>query len=149
MYAHTGSLATGEYNDDGTYCLALDIYVIKELNEPWNDKTKERLSALSDSSANIDGHTLEYYRKRLDAKRYTDSIIVYYTDGAMPMENYEEELEILLREIRVCRQKKYTLLFVGVNNDEPKVKYGLDMVRLDSDADIVKVVEALGDRLAS
>ena len=150
VYAHTGSMANPDSSfwTPGTREVALDIYVVKGLNEPWTDAVKTRLCSLQANQANLDGHSLEYYRKALDRAPVTDNIIVYYTDGCMPAENFEEELEILHREIATCKRKRYALLFVGVGNDEPKRKYGLDMVRLDTDTDIVKVVSALGERLA-
>jgi hypothetical protein len=146
VYAHTGSAADFKsYVRGGD--LALDIYIVKESNEPWNQVTQDRLKSLQATMCNLDGHTLEYYRKALDRAVGNTKVLVYYTDGAMPMENHEEELEILLREIGVCKRKGYVMLFVGVQNDEPREKYGLDMVRLDDDADIPGVVNALGARI--
>jgi hypothetical protein len=139
IYAHTGGSAT-IWRDD----MFLDIYVIKEFSDPWDDEFKQHLRDLTSTNANLDGHTLEYYRRTLDKVRGTDKILVYYTDGAMPLENYEEELDILLREINILKQKRYPHLFVGVRNAEPADRYGLPMVRLDSDNDIIKVVDALG-----
>lgn len=90
--------------------------------------------------------TVEYYRKILDHRPETDKVILYYTDGKMPAENHDEELDILQREIRICRQKGYTLLGVGIRTDSP-VRHGLDTVQVDGDEDIVKVVRHLEKRL--
>jgi nitric oxide reductase activation protein len=120
----------------------VDIYHIKDPEEPWNDKIKERLTCLGPDSQNLDGHTFEYYRKILDKRPETDKVLLYYTDGKMPAENHDEELEILTREIRVCRHKKYALVGVGIRTDSP-VRHGLDTVRIDSVEDVVKVVRHL------
>jgi hypothetical protein len=144
IYAHSGNYHTP--NMGRREGLDLDIYFIKEADEVWDTRAQERLVALGPDSANLDGHTLEYYRKRLDEVQATDKIILYYTDGKMPAENEAEELEILQREIRLCKQRKYTLLGVGIRTDSP-VRHGLDTVQLDDEGDVVKVVKHLEKRL--
>lgn len=124
----------------------LDIYPIKDAHEPWDIKAKERLQNLGSASANLDGHALEFLRKRADESRATDKIILYYSDGQMPAENRDEELIILQREIRTCRSKGYTLLGVGIRTDSPKA-HGLDTVRVNTPADLSKVIEHLEKRL--
>lgn len=144
IFAHSGN-----YHDPSkgrAEGLDLDIYLVKEVHEPWDSKAQEKLSSLGPDSANLDGHTLEYYRKVLDSVDATDKIILYYTDGKMPAENHDEELEILQREIRICKQKGYTLLGVGIRTDSP-VRHGLDTVQVDGHADVVKVVKHLEKRL--
>lgn len=134
VFAHTGSV-------DG-----LEITVVKEFNEPWNDKTQRRLAALRSGSANYDGHTLEFYRKALDRVAATDKILMYYSDGAMPAENFNEELALLKKEIRTCRQRGYVLMGVGIGSSDP-AKYGMDTVRIDRADEVIKVVRHLGKRL--
>jgi len=134
IYAHSGSY-TG-----------VSIYEVKKPNDPWNAHTKEALFRLDSVSANLDGHTLEFYRKVAEADKASDRIIMYYTDGAMPCENYDEELAILQENIKICKQIGVTLMGVGVGNDEP-TKYGLPTVRLDGIEDVPKVVRFLGDHL--
>ena len=122
------------------------MYVVKERQDPWDTNMHERLFALGPDAANLDGHTLEYYRKRLDEQTATDKIILYYTDGKMPAENHDEELEILQREIKICQKRGYTLLGVGIRTDSP-IRHGLDTVQVDTEADVVKVVKHLEKRL--
>jgi hypothetical protein len=143
VYAHTGNFQNPNDLREG---MSLDIYHIKDAQEPWTEATRERLRKIAPASANLDGHTLEFYRKRLDEVLATDKIIMYYTDGKMPAENHDEELEILQREIRLCAVKKYTLMGVGIRTDSP-VKHGLDTVQIDDVADTVKVVKHLEKRL--
>lgn len=143
IYAHTGN-----YASDRSSKYEVITCVIKSPEEHWTAKTKERLDGVHAFAANLDGHTLEFYRKQLDAVRATDKIIMYYTDGAMPLENFKEELEVLQREIAVCRKKSYTLMAVGINTDSP-LKHGLDTVQVSDDADIVGVVKHLERRLLS
>jgi len=146
IYGHTGSLA-GDVYRYGDYVLNLDIFEVKAEHELWGSEIQKRLAALSPASANLDGHTLEFYRKRCEESRATDKIIVYFTDGLMPCENHDEELVILQREIKICQRLGITLLGVGVGTDSPS-RHGLDTVRLDSMADLPKVVAHLGKRMA-
>ena len=145
IYAHSGNFHSprgGRSNG-----LDLDIYLVKEANEPWNGEVKQRLRDIGPDSANLDGHTLEYYRKVCDKRTETDKIIMYYTDGKMPAENHDEELTILQREIKMCRQRRYVLLGVGIRTDSP-VRHGLDTVQVNDDADVAKVVRHLEKRLS-
>lgn len=134
MYAHSGAM-------DG-----VDIFPVKLSNERWSDKTKERLNALRSYSANLDGHTLEYYRKVAEVRSETDRMILYYTDGAMPAANYHEELEILQREIKICKDKQIHLVGVGVQSDAP-LEHGLDTILLDGVDDVPHVIKELRKRL--
>lgn len=140
IYAHTASRSIYGKGTD------LDVYTIKDPDEQWSDSIKVRLRELGPGAANLDGHALEYLRKAADKYQATDKIILYYSDGKMPAENYEEELTILQREIRHCRRVGYTLLGVGIRTDSP-ARHGLDTVQVDDDADIVKVVRHIERRL--
>jgi hypothetical protein len=64
----------------------------------------------------------------------------------MPAANYDEELEVLQREIKTFKQKRYTLLGVGIRTDSP-VRHGLDTVQINSDEDLKSVVMHLEKRL--
>ena len=143
IYAHSGS-----YSGSHVGGLALDVYLIKEPHEPWDKSTQERLAKLGSDSCNLDGHFLEYLRKVCDRQQATDKVILYFSDGKMPAENYEEELQILQREIAVCRQKRYALLGVGIRTDSP-ARHGLETVQVDSDEDTAKVVRQLERKLES
>lgn len=139
MACHSG-------NGTRTESLSVDIYWIKEPDEPWTDVQRQRLEAIGPDAGNIDGHTMEFYRKVLDRVTATDKVLMYYTDGKMPAANAEEELEILQREIKVCRQKQYTLMAVGINTDSP-IEHGLDTVQVNGEEDVVKVVQHIEKRL--
>lgn len=137
IYAHTAIRPRGQTMD-----YALDMHVIKEFNDPWNEKTQKALSKISATMENLDGHGVEYYRKIIERHPATDKIILYYSDGKMPAANYDEELEILQREIQYCKQHKITLLGVGIRTDSPQ-RHGLDTVQVDDDSDLVKVIQHL------
>jgi len=126
----------------------LDVYLVKEPDEPWSDSVKNRLRSLAPYEVNLDGHALEYLRKMTDRVTATDKVILYYSDGKMPAENFDEELEILQREIKICANKGYTLLGVGIRTDSP-ARHGLDTVQVDDDEDLVRVVRHLEKRLIS
>ena len=118
------------------------ILWIKRPGEPWNDKTRDRLAALTPLANNFDGHTLEFHRKLLQSRRESDKVLLYYTDGAMPAANYQEERPLLEEEIVTCKKLGITLGAVGINTDSPK-EYGFETVRVDSDDDLIKVVNLL------
>lgn len=145
VFAHSGGFTDPSDPGRGNG-FNLEIYHIKDSDEPWTPKTEERLREIGPDSANLDGHTLEFYRKYLDKVNATDKIIMYYTDGKMPAENHDEELEILQREIKMCKRKGYTLLGVGIRTDSP-IRHGLDTVQVDEKEDVVKVVKHLEKRL--
>jgi hypothetical protein len=144
IFAHTGLYTNGQNKDLG---MNLEIYHIKDAKEPWNEQTIKRLREIGPASANLDGHALEFLRKAADKSQATNKIILYYSDGKMPAENHDEELEILQREIKLCQQKRYTLLGVGIRTDSP-ARHGLDTVEVNDDSDLQKVVEHLGRRLS-
>lgn len=125
----------------------LDIYSVKDFGEPWAESVKERLRKLGPYSGNLDGHALEYMRRMVERTGTTDKVIMYYSDGKMPAMNFEEELEILQREIRTCRMRDIKLLGVGIRTDSP-TKHGLDTVEVEEDRDIEKVVKHLEKHLA-
>lgn len=144
VYAHTATGPDGGVR--GNRALWLDMYQIKTFGEPWDKDRKHRLAEIGPSSENLDGHGLEYYRKRLDEHSATDKILLYYSDGKMPAANYAEELEVLQREIKTCKRKGYVLLGVGIRTDSPK-RHGLDTIQVDGDEDLKKVVMHLERRL--
>lgn len=136
VYAHSGS---GGWDMED---LMLDIYCIKDFDDPWDSPHQEALDNLCSDAQNLDGHTIEYYRKRLEEQNVTDRVLMYYTDGKMPAENHDEELEILQREIRYCKSRNIHLMGVGIRTDSP-VRHGLPTVQVDDDADLVKVIRHL------
>jgi hypothetical protein len=151
MYGHTASwtrdgrgmpntVVTSEHGQQ-VVC-SLDLYEIKSERDVWDDKARQRLFDLGPAGANLDGHTLEWYRKRAMESNATDRVIMYYTDGEMPAENYNEELEILEREIKLCKRLGIHLMGVGIGTDSPS-DYGLDTVQIDTVDEIDKVVRHL------
>jgi hypothetical protein len=139
MYGYSGYHGEIRGYYSGLY---LDMYVLKEPNEPWNTKTQERLLEIGPDGGNLDGHNLEYMRKVCDKSNATDKIIMYFSDGKMPATNFEEELEILVRELAICKKKGYTVAGVGIRTDSPS-KHGLPTVRIDSKDEVIKVVAHL------
>lgn len=125
---------------------SLSIYEIKAPGEAWSTEVKSALATVNPVSGNLDGHSLQYYRKKLDAVKATDKVLMYFTDGAMPAENYAEELAVLQTEIEICRRRKYTLLGVGLGTDSPR-GHGLDTVLVNSEGDYPKVIEHLSRTL--
>lgn len=138
IYAHTANGGAGGYGNE----LYLDVYEIKAFDSPWDATSKEALSRIGSDSENLDGHGVEFYRKKIERHPATDKIILYYSDGKMPAANYTEELEILQREIKYCKSHGIALMGVGIRTDSPK-RHGLETVQVDSDEDLVKVVRHL------
>lgn len=145
IYAHT---ANPDFkNGYGSYDrLLVDVYEVKAFDAPWNDTAKTALNKLAADSENLDGHTIEYYRKMIERHPATDKIILYYSDGKMPAANHDEELEILQREISYCKAHMITLLGVGIRTDSPR-RHGLDTVQVEDDSDLSKVVRHLQSAL--
>lgn len=139
MFAYSGYHGKREDYYSGLY---LDIYHVKDSNEPWNASTQERLQSLGPDGGNLDGHNIEYLRKVCDQSNATDKIIMYYSDGKMPATNFEEELEILRRELALCKKKGYTVAGVGVRTDSPS-KHGLPTVQINEKDDVHLVVKHL------
>lgn len=143
VYAHSGAThGIHPASDTGMTGDHLHIYNVKLPDEPWTDRTRHKLKALGADAQNLDGHTMEYYRRILDAQRETVKVLHYYTDGAMPAENHDEELEILTREIQTCKRKGYIPLGVGIRTDAPR-QHGLETVEVNEVADIMKVIDHL------
>lgn len=136
VYAHT---ARKHHLGDG---FALDVYELKSFDEPWNALTQETVMRIGSDSENLDGHTIELYRQFISKRGATDKIILYYSDGKMPAANYDEELEVLKREIRTCKKQGITLLGVGIRTSSPN-QHGLNTVQVDDDCDTIRVVEHL------
>lgn len=134
------------YGHSGNYA-SLAMFTIKSDREPWAKPARQALAELQPYSANLDGHTLEFYRKVAERRTETDKLILYYTDGHMPLANFDEELEILQREIKHCQRAGIKLVGIGVNTDSP-TRHGLDTIRLDDLSDVPKVVTELRKRLA-
>jgi hypothetical protein len=127
--------------------LETQVYRIKSSEQRWDTAARDRLESIVPWQANLDGHTMEFYRKRLDQSNATDKVLMYYTDGDMPYVNYSEELHILKRELRECERRGYTVVGVAFQTDSPK-GHGLPTVRIDDGDDIPTVVEELRKRLA-
>jgi hypothetical protein len=140
LFAHTGKHGTR------TYVPNLEIFEIKNADEKWGPVHESRMDKLGVGQMNLDGHTLEFYRKRVEASRADQKIILYVTDGCMPAENYDEELYVLQREIKTCQRLGIHIVGIGVGNDDPK-KHGLDTVRIDSQEDLPRLVNEIEKRL--
>ena len=139
-YLHDPSYGRGYGND-------MDIYWIKKPDERWTPEVQQNLLLIGPDAYNLDGHALEFGRKMLATRPENDKVLLYYSDGKMPAENHDEELEILQREIKRCRSKRYILLGVGIRTDSPR-QHGLETVQVDSTEDVPKVIKVLEKHLA-
>lgn len=118
------------------------ILPVKPADSPWDANCKHGLANIDGYAGNLDGHALEFARKRADESTATNKIIMYASDGAMPAENHVEEKEILVREVNECKRRGYTLIGLGIRSDSP-TQYGLDTVLLESGDEIGLAVEFL------
>lgn len=142
MYGHSGGM---DWSSSG---MSLDIIEIKAAEEPWNDVTRNRLKGIGPRQCNLDGHTIQFYRKMLEKQKASDKILHYYSDGSMPAENHDEELEILREEIVRFRRANILLPCVGIRTDAPK-QHGLHTVRVDRQEDVLLVVKDLEELLTA
>lgn len=141
VYGHSAKFAGGDFLSDEAH-YAVNMYIVKDSHEPWTEQTRKRLESLGPDEGNLDGHTLQIYRKIAEEQNVTDKIVMYYTDGEIPALNGEEEGEVLVSQIEHCKKKDVTLMGVGVRTDSLG-KFGFDYVRVDTDDDLVKVVNNL------
>lgn len=142
MYGCSGSYDSLE----NARTMYLDIYPVKHENEPWNRETQKRMLELGPDFGNLDGHNLEFMRKLCDKSQATDKIIMYYSDGKMPATNHDEELEILVRELALCKKKGYIVAGVGVRTDSPS-RHGMPTVQINEKNDVGLVVKHLENML--
>ena len=149
MYGHGG---TKDYTNGGSLGpdqggWAVRHLVIKGPDEPWSPEVKSRLKALCrDDTCNYDGHTMEQYRKIIEKRRETDKMILYLTDGKMPMMNFDEEERVLKRELQILRQRRVNLFGVGYRTDSPK-QHGMDTIVVQDSRDLPTLVNGLRERL--
>ena len=145
MYGHGG---TGRlYSDPQSGEWSVRHLVVKGPDEPWSPEVKSRLKALCrDNTCNYDGHTMEQYRKVIEKRRETDKMILYVTDGKMPMMNFDEESRVLERELRILRQRRVELFGVGYRTDSPKM-HGIDTIVVQDGRDLPSLVNGLRERL--
>lgn len=120
----------------------IGAFTVKGENDPWDTKHKTMLADLTPGNWNMDGHWMEFLRKRADESRATHKIIMYGSDGKMPVTNVEEETRILKDNIKICRDRGYTLIGLGIFTDSPR-QHGLETVQLDSAEDTIKAVNFL------
>lgn len=152
VWAHTAEVgraylkARRKGDDDVEPDFEMVMNQIKSWTDPWNQQHQEGLAWLHAVETNLDGHNLEFLRKRLMMTDATDKILLYYTDGEMPAANYEDELEVLKRELDLYKRLGILIVGVGVGTDSPR-EYGLDTVRIDNKGDIGKVVKHLEGEL--
>ena len=147
IFAHTSVSVTDHSALSGGRSHDLDIIVVKDFNEPWNAEAKLRMQAVQPAANNLDGHTMEVYRKLLERQKATHRVLLYYTDGAMPAANYDEEKVVLEREVaEMQRDPHWILQAAGIGTDSP-TEYGLDTTVVEEPADLKKVVQDLQKKL--
>ena len=139
IHAHS----CGSRRGGGDY---VDILEIKGPNEVWGAETKEALSSVHAYGYNLDGHSLEFYRKVAQRQQATDKVVLFYTDGALNA--IGEEYEVFTHNVHLMRKLDITCVGVEVGVDSGMTEQlGMDTVRIDGPEDIGKVVKELEKRL--
>jgi len=131
----------------GSEGFMMGLYVVKTWDQVWDKKARTALSAIQPVAGNLDGHAFEYARKQVEGRRSSEHVIMYYSDGKMPAANYDEELEVLQRELKYCKQHRITTMGVGIHTDGPS-EHGLPTVQLDRMEDLPKVIKHLEKALS-
>lgn len=116
--------------------------VVKDWDEPWAAKTREAADNLAYYAYNLDGHTMAFARKEILRRKESERIIMYYSDGQMPAENFAEELGLLKDELKVLKNAGVVVAGVGINSDAPS-KHGLPTVVVQKETDLPSVVNHL------
>lgn len=141
MYAHSSGM---DY-DFGGRCL--EHVEVKGPDTNWKaNGVQDVLFAQRGRGVNLDGHSLEQYRKVVEAQRATDKMVMYFTDGEMPNANFDEELRLLKENIEILKRQRTHIFGVGYRTDAPK-NHGLDTIRFSTPEDIPSIVKGLEDRL--
>jgi cobalamin biosynthesis protein CobT len=140
VWAHTAD--DSPLSKVGARDYVMQMYRVKAFNEPWSEKTQEGVAWLRSHAYNLDGHTVEFYRKRLQQSSATTKILLYFTDGAMPASNKVDEVAVLRQEVKNFQRLGITMLGVGIGTDSPK-QWGMDTIRINNKKDIGKVVKHL------
>lgn len=142
MFAHTGEGASV----GGRSGYKLVIAPLKTEHQLWKGDGRDNARRLKSGAANLDGHTMQAYRKMLERQKGRDKLLLYFTDGAMPCENGPEEKRILKQECAVLKAKGIYTIGVGIGCDDPR-RYGLDTIEVNSTRDIPALLAGIGDRL--
>lgn len=137
LYAHTA----------GGSKRSVQMYEIKAPDAPWSKDAQEALRMIGGSGYNLDGHAMEQCRKILMGRKERERLLMYYTDGEMPASNYDEELEILQKEIKFMTKQGIHVVGVGWETDSPN-EHGLDTVEVRGPQDLKLVVKKLEDVLS-
>jgi len=144
VYGHSGRRRRGY----GTGEFTMDLLELKAPGARWDATAKQAVRALQPQLYNLDGHTMQEYRKIVEGQRVTRKVIIYLTDGEMPAANRNDELPVLKSEILRCRESGISLIGIGVETDSPK-EHGLDTLILNSIDDLPKLIAGIGERLTA
>jgi len=134
----------------------MTLQLVKNFAEPWDQTAKSGLGALHSSHQNLDGLTMRTYVNLLCTQRATDRILLYYTDGQMPAEDFTNQraiLEAQCRRVKAMAQlpdRRLHVVGIGLGCDDPK-QYGLDTIEVpfgEPDEGVHKVVDGLAERIA-
>ena len=132
------------------------IQLVKNFAEPWDEAAQSGVAALHTAKQNLDGVTMRAYIDMLCTQRATDRILLYYTDGKMPAQDYDNQRLILEAQCRRAKaiarlpDRRLHLVGVGVGTDSPKA-YGLDTIEVhetDGLDGVRVVVDGLAERIA-
>ena len=135
MYSHSSG-----YTDKGESVRHVEI---KSPEANWKDSiTQDALFASRGGGVNLDGHSMEQYRKVVQSQRATDKLMLYFTDGEMPAANFTEELELLQENIKLFKRDGCDLLGIGYRTDSPK-RHGLETIQYNHEDDIKSIVDGL------
>ena len=138
IFAHT----TSHYNNG----LAQYIIAIKDVNDRWDNASKDRCLSLVPLGGSLDGHNFEFYRKKLQASKANRKLMIYFTDGQIPATRRQDEIPVLQREIKTLKKLGIATLGVGIYTDAPK-EVGMDTVLLRDHTDMSTVLKEVEKRI--
>lgn len=140
VYAHTATM------DKGASHYQLIVLPLNSVGGSWQQGRKV-VGSLQPGLENLDGHTMQVYRKLLERQPGKDKLLMYFTDGEMPAANPTEERAVLKNETAILRAKGIHAVGVGVGTDSPK-KFGLDTIVVNTIEDVPNLVKGIGERLS-
>lgn len=125
----------------------VEIYVVKDWTEPWGREQEERLQHIRPTAYNLDGHSMEFYRKQIEKRPETDKLLMYYTDGAI--NNIGEEWDVFTHNVEICHRKGIVPMAVEIATETGLTEeLGMPTVALWTMDDLRDVISFIKQRLS-
>ena len=97
----------------------LSLVELKDFDESWNAKAKDRFGRCGAFGTNHDGTLLEWARLKISKRKETDKIILYFSDGEV------RERELFEKNVKICAKSPHlSILAVPVTEASDSGRLG-------------------------